>query len=166
MKKLIIDKFPRIIKNKKRLELKLNMKITNRGKEVFIEGDPENEYIAEKVLDALNFGFPFSKTIAIKEKNFEFEIINIKDHTNRKDLKRIRGRIIGTKGKTIKTLSDLTECSFELKDNFIGIIGPSELIENAQEAIISIIKGSKQGNVYSYLEKHQIKPIGDLGLKK
>ena len=48
MKILICDKLPRIIKNKKKLEKKLNIKITNRGKEVKIIGKPENEYLAEK----------------------------------------------------------------------------------------------------------------------
>jgi len=37
--------------------------------------------------------------LLIKDEDFVFEIINIKDHTKRKDLERIRARIIGTKGK-------------------------------------------------------------------
>ena len=143
----------------------MNVRITNRGKEVSIKGKPEEEYIAEKVIDALNFGFPFSNAILIKEQNATFEILNIKDHTKRKDLGIIRARIIGTKGKTLKTLHDLTKCNFEIKDNFIGIIGEPEYIENAQDAIVSIIKGAKQSNVYNFLEKHQIKEPIDLGLK-
>lgn len=165
MKTILSEKLPRILKNKKRLEKKLNIKITNRGKEVRISGKPEEEYIAEKVIDALNFGFPFSVAISIKEENLEFEILNIKDHTTRKDLERIRARIIGKGGKTLKTLCQLTKCNFELKDNFVGIIGLPELIENAQESVISIVKGAKQSNVYSHLEKNQPKSILDLGLK-
>ena len=166
MKTIYSEKLPRILKSKKRLEQKLNIKITNRGKEVSIQGEPEDEYIAEKVLDALNFGFPFSNALTIKTEDFMFEIINIKEHTKRKDLERIRARIIGKGGRTLKTFCNLTKCFFELKDNEIGIIGHPEHIENAQEAIISIIKGSKQSNVYSFLEKRQTKPILDLGLKK
>ena len=166
MKTIYSEKVPRILKNKKRLEKELNVKITNRGKEVSIKGEPEDEYIAEKVLDAINFGFPFSDALLIKKEDFMFEIINIKDHTKRKDLERIRARIIGKGGKTLKTLCKLTKCFFEIKDNEVGIIGPPEYIENAQESIISIIKGSKQTNVYSFLEKHQVKPVLDLGLKK
>lgn len=165
MKIILSEKIARIIKSKKKLEEELNVKITNRGKEVFIKGNPTDEYIAEKVIDALNFGFPFSSAILIKEEDFIFEIINIKDHTKRKDLERIRARIIGTKGKTLQTLHQLTKCYFELKDNYIGIIGPAEYLENGQEAVISIIKGAKQSNVYSFLEKHQVKPVIDLGLK-
>jgi len=166
MKIILSEKVPRILKNKKRLESKLNIKISNRGKEVQIDGKPEDEYLAEKVIDALNFGFPFSVAISIKEEDLEFEILNIKDYTTRKDLNRIRARIIGKGGKTLKTLNQLTKCNFELKDNQIGIVGSPELIENAQESVISIIKGAKQANVYSHLEKNQVKPVLDLGLKE
>jgi ribosomal RNA assembly protein len=166
METIYCEKIPRIIKNKKRLEEKLRIKIKNRGKEVTIEGKPEDEYVAEAVLKALEFGFPFSVAMSIKDQDYMFEIINIKDHTNRKDLARVRARIIGKQGKALKTISNLTKCHFELKDNSIGIIGDPEYMRNAQEAIISLIKGSKHSNVYSYLEKHQIKPVFDLGLKE
>lgn len=166
MKTILSEKLPRIIKAKKRLEEKLNVKITNRRKEVNISGKPEDEYIAEKVIDAINFGFLISTALLIKTEENMFEIINIKDYTKRHNLKIIKARIIGTKGQTLQTLNQLTKCHFEIKDNEVGIIGYPEYMENAQEAVIHLIKGSKQGNVYSYLEKNQIKPIIDLGLKK
>ena len=73
MRTIISEKLPRIIKNKKKLEKILNIKITNRGKEVNIEGSPEDEYIAEKVIDAINFGFPFSYAVSIKKENGELK---------------------------------------------------------------------------------------------
>jgi KH domain-containing protein len=166
METIYSEKLPRIIKNKKRLEEELNIKITNRGREVTIQGKPIDEYTAEKVISAINFGFPISKALLIKKEDFMFEIMSIKNHTKRTDLKRIRARIIGTKGKTLKTLTELTKCAFEIKDNEIGIIGNPEYIKNGQEAIISLIKGTKQSNVYSFLEKRQVKPVVDLGLKE
>ena len=166
MKIIISEKLPRIIKNKKRLEKILNVKITNRGKEISITGKPADEYISEKVIDALNFGFPFSTAILLKKEDFIFEILNIKDYTKRKDLERIRARIIGTKGKTLRTLSALTNCFFEIKENKVGIIGNSEFFENAEESITSLIHGSKQANVYAHLEKTKLEPIFDYGLKK
>ena len=159
------EKLPRIIKNKKKLEKTLNIKITHKGKEISIDGDAEEEYIAEKIIDALNIGFPFSTAMLIKNEDFLFEVINIKDYTKRKDFETIRARIIGKKGKTLKTLSTLTNCYFELKDNYVGIIGDSDFIKNAQEAVIYLIQGSKQANVYAFLEKNRPQKIIDLGLK-
>ena len=165
MKKILSDKIVRIVKNKKKLEKILKVKITNRGKEVFIEGDSENEYIAEKVIYALDLGFPFEIAMSIKKENFSFGILNIKDYTKRKDLERVRARIIGKGGKTLKTLHELTKCYFELNNNNVGIIGDDEHIKNAEEAVVAIIKGAKQSNVYSFLEKHQPEKVIDLGLK-
>jgi ribosomal RNA assembly protein len=165
MKKILVEKLPRIIKNKKKLMDVLEVNITNRGKEVYVEGTPEKEYVAEKVIDAIDFGFLVSRALSIKKEDLMFEILNIKDHTNRKDLEIIRGRIIGKAGKTLKTLSDLTESFVEINENHIGIIGRPEAIEAIQEALISIIKGSKQSNVYAHLEKVRPRPVEDLGLK-
>jgi KH domain-containing protein len=163
---LISEDISKVIKNKRRLERLLNVKIIIKGEEISVEGIPEEEYIAEKVIDAINFGFPIAIALLIKEEDFLFEILSIKDYTHRKDFEAIRARIIGKGGKTLKTLNTLTECFFELKDNDVGIIGSPRLIKNASDAVIFLIQGSKQANVYTYLEKHHVQPVLDLGLKE
>jgi len=166
MIKLIVDKIPRIIKLRKKLAEKLGVNITNNGKEISIEGEPEKEYIAEKVIQALDFGFPYAAAILIQEQDFIFEIINIKDYTKRYDKEVVRGRIIGKGGKTLKTLSSLTQCYFELKDNRVGIVCDADNFEVPQQAVISLIQGSKTSNVYKTLERNRPKPVFDLGLKR
>ncbi len=166
MKQLFSEEIELISKNKKKLERILNIAITISGKEVSIDGKPEDEFIAEKIIDAIGFGFPVPVALLIKEEDFLFEIINIKEYTKRKDFETIRARIIGKGGQTLRTLNDLTECFFEIKNNRVGIIGDPEKIKNAQESIIWIVQGSKQANVYGYLEKHHAQPILDLGLKE
>ncbi|NCN87177.1 hypothetical protein GW932_05060 [archaeon] len=165
MKTIICEKIARIIKNKKKLEKTLEVKITNRGREVTIEGSPENEFTAEQVIDALNFGFPYSEAIYIKTEGRLMEVVNIKDYTNKPNLSSIRARVIGKGGKALKTLSSLTDCAMELKENKIAIIGLPEDLERGTEALIGIIKGAKHGAVYNELEKNMPKPIYDLGLK-
>lgn len=163
--KLISDKIPRIIKNRKRLEKILNVKITNAGKEVTIKGTPEEEYAAAKVIDSLGIGFPFSVSISIKEEGKLFEIINIKEHTKKHNLEIVRGRIIGKNGKALATISKLTNCHIEINKNHVGVIGNEENIEPAIEAITQIIQGSKHANVYKGLEKREKGQVVDLGLK-
>lgn len=164
--KVIVDKVPRILKSKKQLETKLKIKISNRGREIYVEGDPLNEYVAMLVIEAIDFGFKVSSALRIKEQDNLFEVLNIKDYTKRRDLERIRGRIIGKEGRTLKTLRNLTGCDIEVKDNKVGIVGSAEDFENAQNAVISIIRGAKQSNAYAFVEKNQPKPIVDLGIKK
>jgi ribosomal RNA assembly protein len=166
MIKLICEKIARVIKGRQKLEKELNVRISVRGKEIEIEGRPEDEYIAEKAMEALDFGFPFSVVMLIKDEDYLFEILNIKNYTKRKDLEKVRGRIIGKSGGTLRTLSELTKCFFEIRDNRVGIIGDVEHIRYAQDAVIFLLQGSKQANVYNFLEKHQPAPVIDLGLKE
>jgi len=159
----------KILQNKKKLEEKLKVKITNKDKILFIEGKAEDEYIAIEVIEAINLGFTADKALFLTEE-FILEKINIKDLTKRHDLERIRGRIIGTQGRTKKTIESLSECFISLYNNTIGIIGRAEDIEKAMQALTSLIQGSKQSKVYSYLEreksKEKTKMNVDLGLKQ
>ena len=165
METIICEKPQRIIKNRKNLEKRLEIKITGTGNKITIHGSPENEYVAERVIEALEFGFPFSVALLIKEEDFMLEVLNIKDYTRRKDLEKVRARIIGKQGRTLRTFLELTKCHFEIKDNQVGIIGDPEYIKNAMQAMIFLIQGSKHANVYAFLEKHQVQPVFDLGLK-
>jgi rRNA processing protein Krr1/Pno1 len=78
----------------------------------------------------------------------------------------VRSRIIGIRGKTLRTLTELSDCFFELNMNEIGIIGMPENIKKVNNSIISLIRGSKQANVYRFLEKHRPEIITDLGFKE
>lgn len=158
MKKMILDKIPRITKARKILEKELNVKIALLGREISITGKPEDEYISERVIEAIDFGFPIDAALMIKEEDLALEILNIKEHTKRKDYERIRGRIIGKEGKTKNTISSLTDCFIEVKDNRVATVGHPENVKTARQAIISLIKGTKQANVYAYLEHHRPLP--------
>lgn len=166
MKKILSENPEKIIKAREKLKKITKVSIENKENEIYLEGKPEDEFIAEKIVDALDFGFPFSSAITIKQENFYFEIIDIKDYTPRKDLRTIRGRIIGKGGKTLKILSKLSNCFFEIKENRVGIIGPADCIKFARESVISLVRGAKQASVYKFLEKSKFEPIEDLGIKK
>jgi len=166
MRTIISEKFKRVTKNRIKLEELLNVKINYRGKEITVHGSPENEELAIQMIDALDFGFPFTAVLSIKEEEKIFAKLNIKDYTSKKNLSEVRARIIGKAGKAIKSLSDLSGCNMELKDNEVGIIGDPENIEGATEAIAQIAQGAKHGHVYNLLEKSQPRPIHDLGFKE
>ncbi len=166
MKKIILDAPKEIIKLKGILEKELKVKISNEDKEVYVDGLPEDEFIAEKVIDAINFGFSTKRALSIKKQDLIFEILNIKDYMRGKNIARIKSRLVGEGGRALMTFSNLTECYFEIKGNQMGIIGDSENIENAQKAIIMLIKGSKHANVYAFLERSHPEPVLDFGLRE
>lgn len=157
MQEIYIENIRKIASNRKKLEEELEVKITNKGKNVFVEGAAEKEYIALKVLEAINLGFIVDKALELKLDNMMLQTVNIKDITKRHDLERVRARIVGTRGKTRTTLENLTGCFISLHDNKVGIIGNNQEIEEAVQAITSIIQGSKQGNVYARTEREMKK---------
>ena len=95
--------------------------------------------------------------LLLKNDDYTFEVINIKDYTKRSDTEVIKGRIIGKKGNTLRVLEELSNSYLAIRNNSIAIISPSEDIDSIRQAIISLIQGSKQGNVYGYLEKSRRK---------
>lgn len=155
MQEIYIENLKELIRGKRKLEKQLDIKITNKGKLVFVNGKPDNEFTAIEILKAINLCFSVDYALQLKQENIILQTLNIKDLTKRKDLERIRARIIGTHGKTLKTLNNLTNCSFSMHDNQIGIIGDAEEIEDAIQAVTSLVQGSKQGNVYARLEKQR-----------
>lgn len=164
MQEIYIEYVQKVVQNKKQLEQELGVKITNKGKLVFVDGEADKEFEAIQVMEAINLDFSINQALLLKNEDIILQTINIKDITKRHDLGRVRARIIGTQGKTLKTLNNITGCEFSLSDNQVGIIGHTENIEDARQAIISLIQGSKQSNVYTRAEKlrkqKRLEPIG------
>ena len=152
MKKIYIKSARKVLQNKILLEEILNVKIEVKGTTTTIFGKELDEYFASRVLEAIDFPFLVDDALLLKSEDYLFEVMDIKDYTKRRDLDVIKGRIIGTKGKTLKVLMDLSGCEIIVKDNNVAIIGKAENIKNAVQAVISLIRGSKQGNVYARLE--------------
>lgn len=142
-----------IKENKELLEEKLHVKIKIKSKSIEIEGEAIKEYEASMVLDAINFGFSAKTALLLIEEDMIFRKIGIKSVTRRKNVSIIKSRLIGTQGKTKHTLENLADARIIIKDNQVGVIGPAEEMEDIVTSIESLIRGSKQSNVYKYLEK-------------
>tara|TARA_Y100000310_G_C20683361_1_gene817443 strand:- start:2210 stop:2713 length:504 start_codon:yes stop_codon:yes gene_type:complete len=167
MEEIIFDKTSELKRTKTELEKQLKVKISIQGKKVIIKGESIDEYEARLVLDAIKFGFPTQKAILLKDQDMIFRKLHIKDFTRKKNLKEVKARIIGTKGKTLKTIEQLSYCHLILKENELGIIGSAESIDETTTAITNLIRGTKQSNIYHFLEKqNRSKKEEGLGLKK
>jgi ribosomal RNA assembly protein len=168
--KFIIEKTNKIKKAVPLIESKIKIKIRVLGTFVSVQGSEYNEYLVEKILKAVDFGFDIEDALLLLDENFELEFINIKEHTHRKNLVEIRARIIGTGGKAKRTIEELTAGAVALNGNTVGIIVDSEHLSQATQGIISLIQGSKHGNVFSYLEKQnaELRKLNeeDLGLRE
>ncbi len=166
MKIVDVENPRKIIQNKKQLEEALKVKITIKRRKLELSGKEIDEYSACKIFEAINYSFSINSALLLCNEDYILEKINIKD-LSRKNPKEIRARIIGTHGKTLRSLCKLSDCDFVLKDNTVYIIGNSVNIKTALNALKSLIHGSRQANVYKYLEKARKRRFAkDLGLRE
>lgn len=166
MESILLEKSGVLRKNIKLLEKKLHVKIILRGKLAEISGEELDEYIALQVIESLILGFSLETALLLLEPDYVLEKIEIKKFTKRHNLSEVRARIVGKDGRTKSLIEELSDCSISMHNNEVGVIGESERIKTAIQAVIKIIQGSKQSSVYSYLEKQRgIHHPEDLGLK-
>lgn len=153
MQIIYLNKTGEVRNNKEELERKMNVKMTIVGKKLTIEGEALAEYEAGIVIDAITFGFSAKKALLLTEADNIFRKIHIKHFTRRKNMDEVRARLIGTEGKTRRTLEEVGDCEIIIGEKEVGIIGSAENIDRATTGITNLIKGSKQANVYRYLER-------------
>lgn len=145
--------------NLERLEKELDIDLdVNEFGEIKIEGISSlNEYLCEEMLGALALGFNIEDVIKLKDEEIILKKIVLKNLVKASRVNSIRGRVIGTGGKTKTVIEDLTETSIAIEEHGIGIIGYAENVEIAGAAIDMIIHGAPQGIVYKYLERARSK---------
>lgn len=152
------------------IEKKIKINISVKGNNVSIKGDELREFVVAKILKAIDFGFDVEDALLLRSEKYSLEFINIKEHTRRKNLEEVRGRVIGTDGRAKRTIAELTGGIVVVHDNKVGIIVDADHLEAACQGICSLIQGAKHGNVFSYLERQnrEKRRIGkdDLGLKE
>ena len=117
--------------------------------------DPIYALKVRDVVKAIARGFNPKTAMEIVEKDLYFLLIDIRDYTGKKPkrIREIKGRLIGREGKTKRIIQDLSGCSLSIYGHTVGIIGDSENLEIARNAVDMILTGSRHASIYSYLER-------------
>jgi rRNA processing protein Krr1/Pno1 len=116
----------KVKKSIKRIESKIKVKITFSGKEATITGEEFDVLLANQIVKALDLTFDVEDALLLINSDFSLQVLNIKDFTKKKDLKTVRSRLIGRKGRGKGTIADLTGAVIVVKDNRVGIIVDSK----------------------------------------
>ncbi len=142
-------------KNKKKIEKKCTVELhIETDGEVEIEGENINTFFARDVIKAIGRGFTVEQALKIVEDNYQFYLIDLDDHAHTENAKvRIRGRIIGEKGKIKAEIESATECILSIYGDTIGIIAKIDTIEYAKEALSMLISGAPHATLFIYLAK-------------
>ncbi|MCX8163656.1 MAG: hypothetical protein N3D10_03845 [Candidatus Micrarchaeota archaeon] len=139
------------------LEKNLNVKLyVNVDGQVQIKGSSVDVFFSIPVIKAIGRGFEPSIALKLKNENYGFNLIELKDYAKTKEqLVRLKGRIIGKKGKAKKILEQEGECDIAVFGSTVGIIASLETLDVATRAIFKLIEGVPHSGVYLYLEKNK-----------
>lgn len=146
-------------------ETKTKIKVNSQEGDVTISGeDGLGLYNVREVILAIGRGFNPDLARQLLKGDYVFEQFNLKDYAKTPNhLIRIKGRVIGSEGKSRKLIEELSMTYISVYGKTVGIIGPSENVGIARRAIESLLSGSPHSTVYRWLEKKrkEIK-MGDL----
>jgi ribosomal RNA assembly protein len=144
---------------KKELEDLTKTKIIIDSKEgdIFLSGnDALSVFDVVEVIKAIGRGFNPDIAFLVLKHDYIFEFINTNDFAKTKnDSIRLKGRVIGSEGKSRNTIEELTETNISVYGKTIGIIGLQENVASARKAIESLLSGSPHSNVFRFLEKNR-----------
>ena len=145
------------IKSKIQKITKTTINVDSQEGDVLIEGDSLNVYTATLIIKAIARGFNPDIALLLRNDKFALEIITITDFSgkSKKKLDRLKGRVIGTRGKSRNTLEKLTNTNISVYGKTIAIIGLIEDISISREAVEKLLQGSAHSNVYNFIEKQK-----------
>lgn len=144
---------------KKTLERKTHTKIAvTREGEIIISGEDNiQNYTVSLVIKAIGRGFnPEIAALLLDEQN-AMEIVFITDMSKKtkKNLDRIRSRLIGKEGKARMMLETLTNTNISIYGKTVSIIGQIYDVLIAKHAVEKLVKGAPHGNAYKYIESQK-----------
>ena len=123
--------------------------------EVTIQGDDAlGLYTAREIVKAICRGFNPEIAMLLLKGDYAFDLVDIGDYAKtKKDLVRLKGRVIGEGGKSRRHIEDLTNTNIVVYGKTIGIIGKAEDVVIARKAVVGLLEGSKHTTVYRMIER-------------
>lgn len=150
--------------SKRLLEAELKVKLTVDSKEGLVSlksesadlGDP---FAATRVIEAIGRGFSPQRARRLLDEGTVLEVIDLRDYAGRSanSLERIRGRVIGLKGKSRRVIEELTHCYVSVYGRTVSVLGEASEAQLAAEAIRSLASGSQHKTVYNSLQRARTK---------
>jgi len=136
---------------------KTKISIDSKEGDVLISGkDALSLFDAREVVKAIGRGFNPEIAQLLLKQDYGLEIFNLSEFAAQKNtLKRLKGRIIGTSGKTRQVIEELTGAYISVYGKTISVIGEMQALSYARTAIDMLIRGSPHRNVYQWLEKQR-----------
>jgi ribosomal RNA assembly protein len=151
-------------------DLGIKMQIDSKEGDVTVMGeDAVQLYTGREIVRAIARGFNPQIALLLLKQDYAFELIDLGDYVkNSNHMQRLKGRVIGTEGKSRRLIEEATESYISVYGKTVGVIAPIETITITKQAIHSLLSGSPHNSVYRWLEKkrREIKRTRILGTER
>ncbi len=140
---------------KRRLEKRcgVSLSVDPEG-EVEIDGDPADVFFVRDIVKAIGRGFTPDSALRLLGHDFGLYVIPLKDYISSENaLTRVKGRVIGEKGRIKAQIEEATDSYISVYGNTISIISRIDSMEYAKEAVGMLIEGARHTSVLGYLAK-------------
>jgi len=140
---------------KKRIQKKCRVElIVDKEGDVELVGDPADVFFAIDVVKAIGRGFNPNIALKLTKDHYAFYLIPLKELAGSDSaITRLKGRVIGEKGRIKTAIEDATDSYLSIYGSTIAIIGPIDSLEYAKEAIGMLVSGAKHATVLGFLAK-------------
>ena len=116
--------------------------------------DSFQPFKAMEIINAIGRGFSPEKAMELLKDENTMYIIDLREFAGKSSsqIERIKARIIGEGGKARKNMEDLSGTHISVYGRTVTIIGETNKLKTAVDAIISLSNGRMHNTVYSKLE--------------
>ncbi len=149
---------------KKNLEKICGVELVIDGKsgEIIVKSkamEDSDPFRAVNIIEAVGRGFSPQRALKLMENDTVLEIMDLRDYGGKSEnaLERIRGRIIGLRGKSRRVLEELTSCYISVFGRTVAIIGSVTDAKLAKDAVNMLAEGSAHKSVYQMLQRERTK---------
>ena len=142
------------VKRKIEEETGVRLIIDSESGEVTIDdsgADPDKALRALNVVKAIARGFSPERAFRLLQDGVYLEIIDIRDFAG----KSRNRRIIGRKGRSRKTIEEMSGAYVSVYGDTVAIIGDPLQIDLASRAVEKLLQGSKHSTAYRYIERRK-----------
>ena len=116
---------------------------------------------------AIGRGFSPDHAIRLFQDDTFLDIIDLTEYVGKqtKDLERVRARVIGTHGKTRRSIEEACGVEMSILGKTVSIIGEMREVATARESVEMLLGGASHGTVYKFLERQRKElRLQDMGL--
>src|SRR3989344_596615 len=136
-------------------ETKCKLDISKEGDVTITGEDGLMLFTAKEIVRAIARGFNPKLAMLLLKQDYMLEMIDMKDIAgkNKSTMERLKGRVIGTGGKSRAEIERLTDTHISIYGKTIGILGEMGSVSLARQAVAMLLQGSMHKTVFQFLEQ-------------